>query len=94
MIEGTASGDWTVYKDNFDSTQGTDGLYLIEIIIGDIDPFSHTISVKFLIIIHNEMNDPFGQIPGFRFEFLIGCLGFSIFVGYIIVKKKYPDRLD
>ena len=87
MDEGDTNAGWTTYSDIFDSTQGTDGLYLVDITIGDIDPFSHTISVKFLIIIHNDKGNPF-EISGFNLEYFVGCIGFTAAVGFIVIKKK------
>ncbi len=90
MTEGEFDGTWTLYSDSFDTTTTTDGLYLVEITIGDIDPFSHIVTAKFLMIIKNT--DPFAQIPGFTMEYFIGCIGISMLVGYLTIKRKYRSK--
>ncbi len=92
MTEGSVDGSWTTYTDSFDTTTTTDGLYLIEMLIGDVDPFSHTVTARFLMIIHNTMADPFAQIPGFIIEYFIGCIGISILVGYLTIKRKIKSK--
>lgn len=88
MTEGSINDGWTTYMSSFDTTTTTDGLYLVEIVIGDIDPFSHIVTARFLMIVHNTMNDPFAQIPGFLIEYFVGCIGISTLVGYITIKRK------
>ncbi|MHA1518593.1 MAG: Ig-like domain-containing protein [Promethearchaeota archaeon] len=93
MSEGDFDGTWTTYTDSLDTSTTTDGLYLVEIVIGDIDPFSHIVTAKFLMIIHNEIDDPFGQIPGFTIEYFIGCIGISMLVGYLAINRKIKRKI-
>lgn len=92
MNEGSIDGVWTTYTNTLDTTTTTDGLYLVEIDIGDVDPFGHVTTARFLMIINNDMNDPFAQIPGFAIEYFIGCIGISILVGYLTIKRKLKSK--
>ena len=79
MQEGNTT-DWLTYTDTWNSTQSPNGLYLVEIEVGDNDITQNVLHIRMLIIINNENvdGDPFGNIPGFSLEYLLGALLISI----------------
>ncbi len=82
------------YKYDYDSTTNPNGIYLIEITVGDVDPYQHKVTSKFLMIVINQGGDgdnpfgdnPFADIPGFSIEFLIISMGVASFL--LIAKFK------
>ncbi|MHA1646036.1 MAG: Ig-like domain-containing protein, partial [Promethearchaeota archaeon] len=87
-LVGTSDG-WSKYDNSFDSTKVSDGIYLVEITIGDLDTKQHTTDVKILILVLNSQSgNPFADIPGFSIEFFIGAmLASSAFIIWKLRKK-------
>ncbi len=61
----------------------SDGLMLCEIEIGDVGPVQNQVKVRMILFIINSSGadfnaDPFAEIPGYSFEFLLVALGLTI----------------
>jgi len=96
MLLTSTSGDgWKYYTMTWDASTITSGLYLIEIIIGDVDDPQHMVTVKSLVIIKsNSLDDnPFADlnIPGSPVELIVGVMGIS-FVSIVLRRQKKNNR--